>query len=315
MSFLPVLAALSLLPAVSPEAAATPVPEPIRAMIVTAARSDDPTVFAAVVAVAKQAAPESATAIDALADEIPKDVAAMARAQAEGLVPAPDVILVDRVLPAPPPSHWKGALELGGSRATGATDTLGAYGSINLARKGLVWSHRVNARFDYQDTDGVRSVERYGAGYQPQVRLTEAIFGMGVAQYEHDRFLGYDSRYTLGLGFGVQPIDRPDFKLSVDAGPAFRQTDYVDQSREAAVAGRGSLTAKWAPSERITVSQDGAVYLERAQTTAKSTTALETLLFGPLKARFSYNVQYERDRRVGRADLNTTTRASLLYSF
>lgn len=294
-------------------ARAEPVPPSIQAMIATAARSDDPTVFAAVVAVAKQTAPASAEEIDALARSIPKDVAAIARAEAGDLTTEPDIILVTP-LPAKP-DPWKGGVELGGSRATGVTDTLGVYGSVNLTRTGPVWTHRVSGRFDYQDTNGVRSVERYAAGYEPQVRLNERLYSFGVAQYEHDRFLGYADRVTLGVGFGVNPFDRPDFKLSLDAGPAFRRTDYIGQNRDATIAGRGSLNARWLPSERITVSQDGAVYLETNQTTAKSTTAVETLLFGPLKARLSYNVQFERDRRMGREDLNTTTRASLLYSF
>lgn len=298
-----------------PQAArAEPVPDGVRAMIAAAARSDDPTVFTAVVAVAKQAAPASAEEIDALARDIPKDVAAIARAEAGDLTTEPDIILLATPQPAKS-SPWKGAAELGGSRLTGPADTLGVYGSIDLTRTGRVWTHRVSSRFDYQDTDGVRSIERYGAAYQPQVRLNKTFYSYGVGQYEHDRFLGYQDRATLGVGVGVNPIDRPGFKLSVDAGPAFRRTDYIDQNREATIAGRGSMNARWAPSERITVSQEGAVYLETGQTTAKSTTALETLLFGPLKARFSYNVQFERDRRLGREDLNTTTRASLLYSF
>ncbi|WP_091736861.1 DUF481 domain-containing protein [Phenylobacterium immobile] len=295
------------------EARAEPVPDAIRAMIVAAARSDDPTVFAAVIAVAKQAAPSSAEEIEALSREVPKDVAAIVRAEAGDLTTAPDIILV-----APLPSKrspWKGAAELGGSRATGDTDTLGVYGSLGLTRTGPTWTHRINGRFDYQDTNGVRSVERYGAGYEPQVRLNERLYSFGVAQYEHDRFLGYQDRVTVGVGFGVNPVDRPDFKLSLDAGPAFRRTDYIAQNRQSTIAGRGSLNARWLPSERITVSQDGAVYLETGQTTAKSTTAVETLLFGPLKARFSYNLQFERDRRLSRENLNTTTRASLLYSF
>ena len=57
------------------------------------------------------------------------------------------------------------------------------------------------------------------------------------------------------------------------------------------------------------------MYVEGAQTSAKSSTALETLLFGPLKGRLSYEVQHERDARVNRSAIDTSTRASLLYSF
>jgi putative salt-induced outer membrane protein len=42
---------------------------------------------------------------------------------------------------------------------------------------------------------------------------------------------------------------------------------------------------------------------------------LDTRLIGRLKARFSYDVQYEDRKLTGHEPLDTTSRATLVYSF
>ncbi len=56
-------------------------------------------------------------------------------------------------------------------------------------------------------------------------------------------------------------------------------------------------------------------YLEDLSNSLESTTALTTRLTGSLAARFSVNVRYESDPPLGREQTDTTTRASLVYSF
>jgi putative salt-induced outer membrane protein len=308
------LCAIPLLAAAAP-AAADPLPDAIRAMITTAAKSDDPAVFASVVAVARQTAPGSSGEIDALAAEISGHPP---RGTVIAETPAPPVVAPIPVhvppTPAPPPA-WKGSVELGGSQSSGTTSSLATYGAVDVARVGPTWSHRLSARADYQETAGAATAERVALAYQPQMKIDSSFYGFGLGQFEHDRFLGYEDRYTLGMGLGIKAADRPSLKIAIDAGPAFRHTDFYAYDRENAVAGRASLNIKWLPSQRVTLGEEAAAYVENAQTTAKSVTSLETLLFGPLKARLSYNVQYERDVRAAQNNLDTTTRASLLYSF
>jgi putative salt-induced outer membrane protein len=306
--------------ALSAPALAAPLPEGMRAMIAKAAESHDPTVIAAVVNVAKQAAPDSAAEIEAAAAEAADALATKQAAEVIAMPPPPAPAPAAPVIELPkfaerPKPEWKGAVELGGARATGATDVLGAYGSVDLARVTPTWTQRLTAKADYQETNGQKSTERFSLAYQPQVRLRPELYAYSLGQYEHDRFLGYRNRYTVGVGAGLTLIDRPDFRVAFDAGPALRSTEFYALEREDALAGRGSLAIKWLPSRRITLSQEGAIYVEGAQTSAKSSTALETLLFGPLKGRLSYEVQHERDARVNRSAIDTSTRASLLYSF
>jgi putative salt-induced outer membrane protein len=299
--FWPVLAICGL-PAA---AAAAPPPEPIRAMIETALATDDPATIASVVGVAKHTVPESAAEIDAIV----AGYSAKPAAKKAAAPPPPPVRAAAAQL-------WKGSVELGGSHSTGNSRVLDVYGGVDLTRTGPRWTHKITAHVEYQETSGATSAERLLAAYQPQLKLDADHYAYGLAQYEHDRFLGYRNRYTVGAGLGLSAVTRPDLKIEFDAGPAARRTSFYDhRPGEDRLAARGSFHLKWLPSPRLTISEEAALYLQRGDTTAKSLTALETRLFGPLKARLSYEAQYESAAPDRQKDLDTTSRVSLVYGF
>jgi putative salt-induced outer membrane protein len=211
--------------------------------------------------------------------------------------------------------NWKGEVELGGSRSTGNSKILSLYGAVSLDREGLRWQHSVKLRADFQRSNGVTTADRYRFGWQPNYKINDGMFIYGLSQYERDRFLGYSSRFTASSGVGFTLISQPDVKLTVQGGPAIRYTDAIGESNETSAAGRASMSLRWKITPTLNLSQDAAVYLERGDTNAQSTTSLDTRLIGQLKARFSYDVQYEdRDIR-GREPLDTISRATLVYSF
>jgi putative salt-induced outer membrane protein len=286
---------------------ATALPEPIRAMIAAAAQREDPAVLQAVVSVARQATPEHAAEIDAIAATYaePVDFTAPVEVETPLLAAAAE----------PDPVIWKGTFELGGSQVSGATDVVGAYGAMDLSRKSRRWTHRLNGRVDYQRTHGDPTTDRVALTYQPQFHLGPRLYAYGLSQYDHDLSLGVRTRLTAGAGLGVTASDGSELKIALDAGPAIRRTDYTVLESEESLAGRASLNIQWLATERVTVAQELATFAERGRLNTKSTTALDTRLFGPLKARLSYNLLYERDEPRQRTELETTSRATLLYSF
>lgn len=296
-----------VLAAVAAPALASPPPDAIRAMVETAIATKDPATITAVVSVARRTAPDSAAEIDAIAadyyDRLSARKAAEAREAAE------------RIAQAGPLSLWKGSLELGGSRSTGAGRILDVYSGLDLTRVGISWTQKLTAHAEYQKTNGAPTTQRATVAYQPQVKLDPVFYAFGLGQYEHDRFQGYRNRYTAGLGLGVSPVDRPDLKIEFDVGPAARITDFYALPTQDRVAARGSFSLKWQLSPTVTFAEGAAVYLEKGDTTAKSAASLETRLFGPLKARLSYDLQYESEAPVGEKNLDTTSRVSLIYGF
>lgn len=301
----PPIITLIIPPPPSPEAIA--LPPPARALIEKAISSGDPQALTAVIKLAREMYPQGAAQIDALSAEnearIAEKAAQAARERADRLANA---TLLD---------NWKGEIEVGASQSTGNTEALGAYASLKLNREGLKWRHSFTVRADYQRTDHVTTTDRINAQWQPNYKFSDRFYTYGIAQYEHDPILGYDSRYTLGGGIGYTLLKSPSVTLSFEGGPAVRRTDFVDDSEETALAGRGSMSLKWKITPTINIQQDAAVYFDRGNNTANSTTAIDTKLIGALKARFSYNVQYEKNAPVGTDPVDTTSRATLLYSF
>ncbi|MEH3037183.1 MAG: DUF481 domain-containing protein [Sphingomonas adhaesiva] len=210
---------------------------------------------------------------------------------------------------------WSGRVEAGGFSSSGNTEVTGLTGTLDLTREGLRWRHRLLAQADFQRTAGVTSRERYVAAYQPNYKINDRGYIYGNAQYEADRFLGYDNRYSVSAGAGYGVLRRSGLTADVELGPAFRQTDFTDDTMQRSLAVRGSLDLDWTLMSGLVVTQDAALYLERYNSTVRSVSAIEAKLLGPLSARLSYTVQYESAPTAGRVPTDRTSRASLVYAF
>jgi len=285
----------------------TQLPQSIRDLTRAAFEAKDDASMKSILKLARQTNPQATPQIEALEAEYSaqraEQLAREARARAEKLAEAS---LLD---------NWKGEVELGGSRSTGNTDALAIYGALRLEREGLKWQHLVTGRVDFQRSDGETTADRVKFGWQPSYKFSDNLFVYELSQYERDRFLGFGNRFTLSTGIGLTVISNPSTKLTVQGGPAVRYTDYTDRKSKASGAGRASMALRWKVTPTLNFSQDAAVYLEDGDMNAISTTSLETRLLGDLKARLSYDVQYEHSELTDRQPLDTVSRATLVYSF
>lgn len=285
----------------------TQLPEAIRDLAKAAYESGGHEAAKSILTLARRTNPQAKAQIEALDAEYAarqaEKIAREARERAERLAAAS---LLD---------NWKGEVELGGSRSTGSNDNVAIYGAVRFTREGLKWQHLVNGRVDFQRSNGITTADRLKLAWQPSNKISEALFVYGLGQYERDRFLGFANRYTLSAGMGWTILGTPRTRLSIQGGPALRETDFVDEGSTWTGAGRASLAFRWKASPTFEVSQDAAVYVEGGDDNALSTTTLETRLIGGLKMRLSYEVQYETGETAESEPLDTTSRATLVYSF
>lgn len=294
--FLPILAAPLLLA----NADASAIPPAVRAMLDAALASGNEGEVATVAKYARAAAPESATAIAALVDGWKEE----RRSRAEKRLR--DASFVELV---------KGRVELGGYVTTGNSEDIGLTAALDLKREGLQWRHKLLLRADYQESWGRKSREHYLAAYEPNWKVGERAYVYGAAQFESDRFLGFDDRYSLSAGAGYSAIKEPGISLDLELGPAWRHTEFTDSTTEASLAARGSLDFDWKLTPAITLRQDASAYLQEFNSTVSSKTALAAKLFGPFSAQLSYAVQHESMPPLGRRKTDTTSRASLVVDF
>ncbi|WP_374414315.1 YdiY family protein [Novosphingobium colocasiae] len=210
---------------------------------------------------------------------------------------------------------WKGQIELGAFRGTGNTDNFGFTGAVKLERKGIDWEHTVELRADYQKDRDTITREQYFAAYQPRYTLGDGIFTYARAQFEKDRIQGYNGRSTLSGGFGYRAIARKRVTLSIEAGPAVRRTDYVDQADETTWSALGALDFDWIVSPTLKITQDASAYVGSDNNTFTSLTGLEAGMARGLKARLSYAIEHETSPPAGALKTDTISRFSLVYGF
>jgi putative salt-induced outer membrane protein len=209
----------------------------------------------------------------------------------------------------------KGRAELGGYVSTGNTDNVGLTAAIEVKREGLEWRHKLRLQADYQESLGLVTRERYLAAYEPNWKFDDRAYMYGAAQYESDRFSGFYDRLSLSSGAGYSAIKSPAVKLDLELGPAYRLTRFIDDKKESNLAARGSMDFGWKLSRSISVTQNASAYLQQANSTVSSRSALLAKLFGPLSAQFSYTLQYESTPPIGRETTDTTSRAALVVDF
>ena len=302
------LTAVALLAALAAPAvaAADPIPAGIASMIEAAAK--DPAKLKVVADIAKQTNPASAAEIDARVAEI------NAAAEAARIEKLSSQTFLE---------GWTGQGEAGGFVSTGNAEESGLALGLGLKKESLKWRHRVDAIADYRETEGVKTKERYFAGYEGNYKITDRLYAVGALSWEKDVFAGIDRRFAESLGIGYRVIEQQTLHLDVDASVAARQTEYVrpqvsipgkDYS-ESTIGGRLGGRLVWDINENTSLSEVAVAYIDSRSNTLESTTALTTRLSGSLAARLSFNIRNESDPPLGREQTDTTTRASLVYSF
>jgi len=209
----------------------------------------------------------------------------------------------------------KGHAELGGYVTTGNTENIGLTAGVELKREGLEWRHKLRLQADYQESLGLVSRERYVAAYEPNWKFDDRAYMYGAAQYESDRFSGFYDRISVSSGAGYSAIKSPAVKLDLELGPAYRRTHFIDDKTESNIAARGSMDFGWKLSPSISVTQNASAYVQDANSTVSSRSALLAKLFGPFSAQFSYTLQYESMPPIGRQTTDTTSRAALVVDF
>lgn len=301
----------------APLPAAAELPPPVRAMIDAAIATGDEAKVRTVIELAKATNPGDAAEIDTIDAAFRAEKAEQKRLAEESRLAA--------IRTAGVFDRWKGRGEIGGSRATGNSPSLGLAAGLDIKREGIDWSHHLTGRADYQRTNGVVTREKYFAAYEPRHQIGVDLFAYGLGQFERDTIQGYDARYAVSLGLGYQALKQPDLNLSLKAGPALRSTVSTNGETDTRIAGLLGLDFDWTIADGVKLTQDtnfvaetggaATVIIDSRSTTLALVTGLEAKITGKLSSRFSYQVDYDSEPPAGKVSTNTISRVTLVYGF
>ena len=286
-------------------------------MIDAAIATGDEAKVRTVIELARETNPDETAAVDGILADYETTLAAKAQADA-----AAEQV---RIRDAGIFENWSGKGEFGAFRATGNSSNTGVTASLSLKRQGIDWTHKLRGRADYQRNNGVTSREQYSASYEPNYKLSDRLFLYTLAQYEKDRFQGFDARYAVSGGVGYQFIDRPDLQLSAKAGPAYRVTDFVTGETERRIAALIGVDFDWDITDRLKFTHDtnavaetggaATVIIDSGSTSLDLVTGLNAKISDNLAARFSYAIEHDTNPPPGAVGTDTLSRVTLIYGF
>ena len=298
-------------------AAQAELPEGARAMIDAAIASGDERKVATVIGLARSTWPEERSTIDAINDQWKITLAARRAAEAE----AEQTALINAGMF----DRWSGEGELGAFQSSGNTESVGVAAALRLDREGIDWTHALRVSADYQRSNGVTSRERYLVAYEPRFEMGENLFAYGLAQYEHDRFQGFDHRYAVSGGVGYTLLESDSATLSIKAGPAYRVTELTDGTRIDRLAALFGADFDWKLADRVTFTQDAnavtetggeaLLIVDSANTTLNLLSGIDFKVSNRLRSRLSYQLEYNSNARQNREQTDTLTRFTLVYGF
>lgn len=310
-----------VLPAIAAALLATPaaaqIPPDVQAMIDAAIATGDAAKVETVIELAKQTQPDSAEEIEAIALAFRTRQAEAARlAEAQQREEIREAGVFDL---------WSGEGQIGAFVATGNSEDTGLSLALKLTREGIDWTHALRASADYQRSNGVASREQFLLAYEPRYDIRQGFFAYGLAQYERDRFQGFDARYAVSGGIGYTVLDSDSATLSIKAGPAVRITERTDGTSVSRLAGLFGADFDWRIADRITLTQDASavaetggealVIVDSSNTTLNLLTGIDFKVSEALRSRLSYQIEYDSNPAPGAESTDTLTRFTLVYGF
>ena len=286
--------------ALSSSVFAAPIPQGVAAMITAASDGGDATALKTTIDLAKKTNPDSTAEIDDLVAGLKKtaEEKRIAKLESQGFF-----------------EGWKGQGQAGGSITTGNTDGRATSIGLRFEKEDLQWKHLILATADYTKQNDVTSQNREFASYQGNYKVTERAYGLVLGSYEHDRFAGFDRRLSEAIGAGYTVFRSNDMMLSLEAGPAYRQTRYITGETENKVGLRLATNYSWTISPDVQFTESAVYYAQSGNSTLTSTTALTAKLRGAFSIQASFLYNREQQPPLGLDKTDTTTRIQLVYSF
>ncbi|WP_444678506.1 DUF481 domain-containing protein [Halomonas sp. E19] len=238
-----------------------------------------------------------------------------------GLTLLPGTALGASVFYAPPPPDddsptFSGEAELGYTHLTGNTDSQTLIGKSRLTWLTGDWTHTLRGEVRNVTRDGDTSAEQYLLSGRERFDFYGPHYLFGFARWEKDRFSGYDYQLAAIGGYGRHVIQRERHRLSLEAGPGFRQDRVENEEDENLGVIYGALDYHWTLSRFASLRQELSVEGTQENTTTRSLSSLTARLNSRLSLRLSHEVRHNSDPPQSAEErTDHTSNVTLLYTW
>lgn len=213
-------------------------------------------------------------------------------------------------------SGWEGEVGAGYIATTGNSDTskLSAKAEGTLEKE--KWRHYFKVTALNSDSNGVTDAEKYFIAGKSDYKYKENSYLFGRADYETDKFSGFEYQYTLTAGLGHRYLKNyPSMTLDADAGIGFKGFQAEGGSSETEALVRLAAKYIWEFREKSGFNQELSAEFADSFDVYKSITGLTLRIVGNFALGLSYTVKYTSEVLPGIEKTDTETTINLLYKF
>ena len=213
-------------------------------------------------------------------------------------------------------SSWQKSAEVGAVSTNGNTKTRTFNGNLNLTNIRTIWTHTINIESLVAEENRTSTAEKYRLNLKSDRALTGNGFLFLNLSHEDDRFSGFDYQSSIASGYGQTIVDKPQFKLDLEAGPGFRQSlEEASNKRVDEAILRLAGMADWQISDTAMLEQDVTIESGEDGNITTSKTALKSSINHSLAMKLSYTVTHRSVVPEESAKTDSETAMSLVFSF
>lgn len=212
-------------------------------------------------------------------------------------------------------SPWSGKVTLGYLATSGNTENSSLNSGMEIGYASGKWVHRLKAHAINSSENDQTTAEAYELAWKTEYNFTEHNFMFARANWQKDRFSGYDTQLSETLGYGRRIIDAASHTLSAEVGAGARQSELRDGTTDDDLILRGGIDYRWTLSESAEFTQNFVIESGEVNTYLASVSALRARLLGNLALVASYTIKNNSDVPIGTVKTDTYTALSLEYGF
>ncbi len=214
---------------------------------------------------------------------------------------------------------WKGSLGLSYLATSGNSDTQTFGLDFKAERRPEPWGLEVIGAFNRGEENRILTAERYYLSGRGKRALGERWEYFAGLSGEQDEFAGFTLRALIETGLVYKVRLGPTHKLSVDGGLAWTDENRVEPEPDVDfLGGVAGVAYEWTISETASLTQRLVYYPNFDDTSdwrLTSDTAVQAAISSRFAVKFGYELRY-RNQPIGDSDdTDTTTKASLVWSF
>lgn len=217
-----------------------------------------------------------------------------------------------------------GEINIGGSMATGNTDTTRVDAEIKARFKAGRLEDNYRLLAEFADDNGTTSAQRILGSVESRYDMQERLFLFGYLEYDDDKFSGFKYELEGSFGAGYKVFDDADKRLLIQVGPGYRYSKFstpvppalplVNSSQDEFLI-RGSAELEYDISDTTALTNSLIVTWDSSRTKLENTTAVTSKLLGDLATRLSFNIRHNTDPPLLTKKTDTLTKVSLVYGF